>query len=138
METKKKNLNPAQEKPVLSDHSGHVGLKNSRRTGRIQHVSPLGMRVLVRLRRDDNRTDTGLYLPEGSKQALQESLVGQVIEVASAVDQDTHEEANVSGIPNGSLVLIPKNVGVKIPWDDSLLLVDTKDVLAIIHDVAVS
>ena len=96
------------------------------------------MRVLVSIRKDSNQTDGGLYLPEGAKQALQESLVAKVIEVASAVDDSTDEEHNVSGIPLGSLVLIPKHAGTKIPWDDTLRIVETKEVLAIVNEISIT
>lgn len=95
------------------------------------------MRVVIRIRRDADRTETGLYLPEGAKQSMQDSLLGEVLEVASAVDHDTEEETNISGIPEGSLVLITKQAGVKIPWDDDLRIVETKDVLAIVNEVDV-
>lgn len=103
----------------------------------IRRINPLGFRVLVRLVRDSNMTDTGLYLPEGAKQNMQESLLAEVVEVASAVDDDTHEEANVSGIPHGALVLIPKDSGIKVPWDDELRIIDTKHVLAIVNEVSI-
>lgn len=104
---------------------------------RIRKINPLGMRVVVELRKDD-RTEGGLYLPEGAKQNSQESWLCQVIEVASAVDQDSDEETNVSGIPLGAMVLIPKNAGVRVPWDDLLRIVETKEVLAIVHEITLS
>ncbi|MCB0322494.1 MAG: co-chaperone GroES [Bdellovibrionales bacterium] len=104
----------------------------------IRRIDPLGMRVVVKIRRDTNRTETGLYLPEGAKQSKQESLVGEVLEVASARDMDTDEEANISGIPNGSLVLIPADAGVRVPWDEDLRIVDTKEVLALVTEVSLS
>ena len=102
----------------------------------IRRINPLGFRVVVRLVRDSNMTDTGLYLPEGAKQNMQESLLAEVVEVASAVDYDTDEEANVSGIPLGALVLIPKESGIKVPWDEDLRIIETKSVLAIINEVS--
>ena len=101
----------------------------------IRRVSPLGMRVLVRIRADKNVSDGGLYLPEGAKQNMAESVVAEVLEVASAVDRDTKEEANISGIPLGAAVLIKKTSGVKVPWDDSLRLVETSEVLALVHEI---
>lgn len=103
----------------------------------LRTISPLGMRVLVRLRPESNVTDGGLYLPEGAKQSLQESLLVEVIEVASALDSDTDEETNISGIPHGSLCLIPKKAGVTIPWDDSLRIVETKEVLALVNETEI-
>ena len=100
----------------------------------IRTINPLGMRVVVRLRPETNVTEGGLYLPEGAKQSLQESLLAEIVEVASAIDVDTDEETNVSGVPLGALVLIPKKAGVTVPWDDTLRIVDTKEVLAIVAE----
>ncbi|MBX7144065.1 MAG: co-chaperone GroES [Oligoflexia bacterium] len=105
---------------------------------RIRKISPVGMRVVVLLRKESNQTDTGLYLPEGAKSAMAESLLAEVIEVASAIDSHTDEETNVSGIPLGALVLIPKDAGVKVPWDDDLRIVETKSILAIINEVGIT
>lgn len=105
---------------------------------KIRNISPLGFRVLVSIQKDTNMTDSGLYLPEGSKQASMDSVMGEVLEVARAHDHDTDEGTNVSGIPLGATVLIPKNAGVKVPWDDSLRIIETKDVLAIVHEISVS
>ena len=118
---------------AMFDTGDHSLKKESKR---IRRVHPLGLRVLVRVEKESNVTDTGLYLPEGAKQMLSESVVALVLEVASAIDDRTDEETNISGIPNGSKILIPKNAGVKIPWDETLRLVDTKDVLAIIDEIS--
>ena len=104
----------------------------------LRRVHPLGLRVLVRIQRDANVTDSGLYLPEGAKEAMQESIVAKVIEVASAHDSDTSEETNVSGIPLGARVLIPKTAGVRVPWDDELRLVETREVLALVDEISLS
>ena len=105
---------------------------------KVKSVNPLGMRVLVKLSKEDNQTDAGLFLPEGAKEDHAESVLAEVIEVASALDEDTEEEANISGIPFGATILIGKHVGVKVPWDDQLRVVETADVLAIIeeHDLS--
>ncbi|MFO0417199.1 MAG: co-chaperone GroES family protein [Pseudomonadota bacterium] len=93
--------------PTFEDNDGREGR-------RIRRLHPLGFRVVARVVRESNVTDGGLYLPEGAKENMQESVLAQVIEVASAVDSRTEEETNVSGIPLGSLVLIPKQQGVKV------------------------
>jgi len=109
-----------------------VGEKQS-----IRSIHPLGMRVVVRIRKEEARTDSGLYLPEGSKQASQDSLLGEVIEVASAMEiarSGEEEEVNVSGIPSGALVLIPRDAGIRVPWDEELRIVETKQILALISE----
>ncbi len=104
---------------------------------KIKKISPLGMRVVVSVIKDknSNMTDGGLYLPEGSKEKMQDSLLAEVIEVASALDKDTDTEENISGVPLHSVVLIPKGVGIQVPWNDLLRIVETKDVLAIIDEI---
>jgi co-chaperonin GroES (HSP10) len=110
----------------------------AREVRRIRKVHPLGLRVVVQILKDANVTDTGLYLPEGAKESMQESVLAEVIEVASAIDTHTEEETNVSGIPLKSTVLIPKTAGVRVPWDDSLRIVDTRDVLAMVDEISVT
>ena len=105
---------------------------------KLRSIHPLGMRVLIKIRPDANQTDSGLYLPEGSKEESAESFLGEVLQVASAHDEETDEEHNISGIPEGALVLIEKNVGVGVPWDDSLRLVETADVLAVVAEVDIN
>ena len=111
-----------------------VSLENY--TGKTIHkVNPLGMRVLVRIPEESNKTDGGLYLPEGAKENMTESVIAEVVEVASAVDDENGESTNVSGIPSGSFVLIEKSVGVRVPWDEQLRIVETVDVLAIVDRI---
>ena len=116
-----------------SEPSGGLSGGGSKR----RSISPLGMRILVRVRNEADQTDTGLYLPEGAKQSKQESIIGEVLEVASAHDEDTDEEHNISGVPAGALVLIHKEAGVRVPWDDDLRIVETKEVLAIVNEIDV-
>jgi co-chaperonin GroES (HSP10) len=117
--------------PAFGDNDGREGR-------RIRRLHPLGFRVVARVVRESNVTDGGLYLPEGAKENMQESVLAQVIEVASAVDSRTEEETNVSGIPLGSLVLIPKQQGVKVPWDDELRIIDTREILAVVDEIALT
>ena len=93
------------------------------------------MRVLVQIIRDEDRTDAGLYLPAGAKEANDDALYGKVIEVAR--DRPTTNEAseNVSGVPLGAYVLLRKEAGVRVPWDDRLRVIDVKDVLATVEEV---
>ena len=83
-------------------------------------ILPLGMRVLVRIIRDQDRTDSGLYLPAGAKEAQDEALYGEVVEVAR--DRPTSDDVaeNVSGVPHGARVLFRKDAGVRVPWDEAL------------------
>lgn len=104
----------------------------------IHKICPLGMRVVVRIPPAENRTEAGLFLPEGAKEEMQESVLAQVVEVAVAHDDETDDETNISGIPHNSWVLISKYIGIKVPWDDSLRIVETADVLAVVNHITLS
>ena len=100
-------------------------------------IMPLGMRVLVEVIRIDERTDAGLYLPAGAKEAQDEALYGKVVEVARDRPTTNDVAENVSGVPHGAHVLFRKEAGVRVPWDDRLRLIDVKDILATVEEVNV-
>lgn len=86
--------------------------------------------------RVEERTDAGLYLPAGAKEATDDALYGKVVEVAR--DRPTTDDIseNVSGVPHGAFVLFRKEAGVRVPWDERLRLIDVKDILATVEEVA--
>jgi co-chaperonin GroES (HSP10) len=114
-------------------------------TSTLRHIKPLGPRVLVRIRKLEDRTGGGLYLPAGAKEEHDDALYGEVVEVARAEARDvglTQEEkdepslgTNVSGVPLGAFVLVPKKAGMRIPWDDQLRLIDVREVLATVDEI---
>jgi len=117
-----------EAKPTFDDMTSETSMP-------LRRIHPLGLRVVARVVKESNVSSGGLYLPEGAKEATQESILAQVIEVASAMDSRTDEETNVSGIPLGAMVLIPKTVGVRVPWDEDLRIIDTREVLAVIDEI---
>ena len=93
-----------------------------------RHVMPLGPRVLVRMIVSEDRSSGGLFLPPGAKDAVAKAAYGEVIEVARASGDDEDPlGTNVSGIPEGARVLFAKDVGVPIPWDETLRVVDMRE-----------
>ena len=103
-----------------------------------RHIMPLGPRVLVKVMPEDDRAESGLYLPQGANEKTQEALYGEVVEVARAEPTDPKQEGfgvNVAGVPHGAKVLFAKNAGVKVPWDEDLRLLDTKEVLATVDEI---
>lgn len=101
-----------------------------------RHVKPLGPRVLVRLESGDDRTNGGLFLPAGSKDALAGAAYGTVVEVARAEDDETEGFGrNVSGIPEGAKVLFPKDEGLPVPWDEGLRVIEVKYILATVDEI---
>jgi chaperonin GroES len=123
---------------LLDDDKPMFGDGDPMPNRQMRRIHPLGLRVVARIVKDSNVSSGGLYLPEGAKEAGQESLLAEVIEVASAVDSRTDEETNVSGIPLGALVLIPKSSGTKVPWDEELRIIDTRDILALVDEIALT
>ena len=117
-----------------------------------RHVQPVGPRVLVRIVEAPSRLDSGLYLPANAKDNTVDALLGEVLEVARTLpsqdgvdfddDDDDNDGArkslgeNVSGIPLGARVLFGKERGVTIPWDETLRLVDTRHILALVDEIS--
>ena len=110
-----------------------------------RHIQPVGPRVLVRLIKGPDRSESGLYLPAGAKDSHSEALLGEVVEVARSMpktayaidDGDDDDDKpdlgeNVSGIPVGAQVLFAKDQGITVPWDDTLRLLSVRHVLAIV------
>ncbi len=104
-------------------------------SNKLRHIQPLGPRILVKLEENADRTPSGLYLPQGIQERHQVALYAQVVEVArdSLATEDVGE--NVSGIPLGVYVLFPKEAGLPVPWDESLRLVKTSDVVAVVEEI---
>ena len=111
-----------------------------------RHVQPVGPRVLVRILKSPDRSESGLFLPQGVKDASSAALLGEVLEVARTMpktetvsDEDEGDDdrpidlgKNVSGIPLGANVLFEKEKGVTVPWDESLRLLEVRHVLALV------
>jgi co-chaperonin GroES (HSP10) len=99
---------------------------------------PLGPRVLVRVLHEGDVAESGLYLPAGARERMQESLYGEVIEVARAKTDDPKEDGfgqNVAGVPHGAKILFARSAGTRVPWDDDLRVLETKEVLATVEEI---
>ncbi len=101
----------------------------------IRHIQPLGMRVLVRVLPGSDRSAGGLYLPQGVTQDQEEALYGEVVDVARATTDDASLGENVSGVPAGADVLFPAAAGVRVPWDNELRIIETKEILATVEEI---
>ena len=94
--------------------------------------------MLVRVLPAEGRSESGLYLPPGCKEKMQEALYGEVVEVARAEPESRDDGlgVNVSGVPNGARVLFSKGAGTKVPWNEELRILETKEVLAIVDEIS--
>lgn len=140
---------PSPPKPRDEDDSPPAPPEPPRRVSR--HIQPLGPRVLVRVVKSPDRSEAGLFLPQGVKDDNAMALLGEVVEVARTMpkgdepasdddyddgDDDDDERAdfgtNVSGVPLGANVLFEKERGVVVPWDETLRIIEVRYILAIV------
>ena len=98
-------------------------------------MKPLGPRVLVRLQPGDDRTQSGLFLPAGAKDATAQAAYGKVVEVARADDDEEGFGRNVSGVPEGVMVLFPKDEGLPVPWDEGMRVLEVKHIFAVVEEI---
>lgn len=107
-----------------------------------RHIQPLGPRVLVRVLKTPDRSETGLFLPEGVKDDNAKALMGEVVEVARTMPKTDDDDErvdlgrNVSGIPVTAKVLFEKERGVAIPWDETLRVLEVRHILAIVDIIS--
>lgn len=138
-------------RPKRPDEGSEIVAPDIARPAKVsRHIQPLGPRVLVRLIKGPDRSESGLYLPAGAKDSHSEALLGEVVEVARTMPKSTYvvddgEDddddkpdlgENVSGIPVGAQVLFAKDQGVTVPWDDTLRLLSVRHVLAIVDIIS--
>jgi chaperonin GroES len=94
-------------------------------------LRPLGDRIVVKPSEGEEKTATGLYLPETAKEKPQQ---GEVI----AVGPGRFDEEGTKRVPLdvkvGDLVLFAKYGGTEIKLDgDKLLILKESDILAVIE-----
>jgi chaperonin GroES len=87
-------------------------------------IQPLGSRVLVVVLAQENRTASGLVIPDTAKEKPQR---GEVV----AIGDDT----DVIKVAVGDRVLFPKYTGTEVKLDDKdHLIIESTDLLAILRD----
>ncbi len=87
-------------------------------------IKPLGARVVIQTLEEENRTDSGLYIPDTAKEKPQ---TGKVI----AVGEGT-EEVTIT-VKEGEKVLFPKYTGTEIKLGgETYLIMDFEKVLAVL------
>ncbi len=87
-------------------------------------VQPLGGRVLVLVLAQENRTASGLVIPDTAKEKPQR---GEVVAIG--------DDADVIKVAVGDRVLFPKYTGTEIRLgDQDHLILESTDLLAILRD----
>jgi len=87
-------------------------------------IKPLGARVVIQPVEEENRTDSGLYIPDTAKEKPQTGLV-------VAVGENT-EDVTIT-VKAGDKVLFPKYTGTEIKFsNDDYIIMDFEKVLAVL------
>ena len=93
-------------------------------------LKPLGARVVIRALERDEKTNTGIYLPDTAKEKPQE---GRVLAVGPG-DRDENGKRIPVELKEGDKVLFQKYAGTEFKLDgEELLILSEKDVLAIVE-----
>lgn len=87
-------------------------------------IKPLGARVVIQPLEEENRTNSGLYIPDTAKEKPQTGLV-------MAIGENT-EKVTIS-VKVGDKVLFPKYTGTEIKFgSEDYIIMDFKIVLAVL------
>ncbi len=87
-------------------------------------IKPLGARVVIQPVEEDNRTDSGLYIPDTAKEKPQTGLVIAV--------GDNTEDVTIT-VKVGDKVLFPKYTGTEIKFgSEDYIIMDFEKVLAVL------
>ncbi|MBR2886603.1 MAG: co-chaperone GroES [Bacteroidales bacterium] len=88
------------------------------------NIKPLGTRVVVKVQEAENKTKSGIYIPDSAKEKPQR---GEIV----AVGKGTKDEA--MELKAGDIVLYGKYAGTSIEIDgEDYLIMNQSDVLAIV------
>ena len=93
-------------------------------------LKPLGARVVIKALDREEKTNTGIYLPDTAKEKPQE---GRVLAVGPG-DRDEDGKRIQVELKEGDKVLFQKYAGTEFKLDgEELLILSEKDVLALIE-----
>jgi len=88
-------------------------------------IQPMGARVLIRPAQKENKTNSGLILPETAKEKPQQGTVEAI----------GGEDDMLTDLAVGDTVIFPKYSGSEIKMNDvEYLIMDEGDVLARVND----
>ena len=94
------------------------------------NLRPLGDRVVVEPQEREERTESGLYIPETAKEKPQQ---GTILAVGEGRRDDAGERINMD-VQQGQTVLYAKYAGTEVKIDGKkLLILKETDILAIVE-----
>jgi chaperonin GroES len=94
------------------------------------NLRPLGDRVVVEPQEREERTESGLYIPETAKEKPQQ---GTILAVGEGRRDDAGERINMD-VQQGQTVLYAKYAGTEVKIDGKkLLIMKETDILAIVE-----
>jgi chaperonin GroES len=95
-------------------------------------VKPLGDKILVKRDEASEKTESGIYLPEGAKDKPKTGTVQAV--GTGALNTETGERIPLT-VKKGDKVLFSSYAGTEVKLDkDTLLIMSESDILAVIDE----
>jgi len=87
---------------------------------------PLGLRVLVERTEEENKTASGIIIPDNAKE---KPLTAKIVAVSNEVAED-----ELLGLKEGQTILFAKYSGTEVTFDGKeYLVLNTDDILGIIE-----
>jgi len=95
------------------------------------NIKPLGSRVVIKALEKEERTKSGILLPETAKEKPQQ---GKVVAVGSGKVTETGTKVALE-VKEGDTVIFSKYSGteVKVEGEEYIILDGERDILAIVH-----
>lgn len=93
------------------------------------NMKPLGERVVLKRLEAEEKTKSGILLPDSAKEKPQEALV-----VAVGPGKETNGKMSKMQVKEGDKVIYAKYEGTEVKLDDvEYIIVDQKDIMAIVE-----
>lgn len=95
-------------------------------------LRPLGDRVLVRRVDAENKTKSGIIIPDGNKE---KPLTGKIVAIGPGTRHESGKVFPILDIKIGDTVLFAKYAGIEVKIDgETLLLMNSEDLLGIMEE----
>ena len=92
-------------------------------------MKPLGNRVILKCQEPEEKTKSGIILPDSAKEKPQEALV-----IAVGPGEETDGKKTAMQVKEGDKVIYSKYAGTEVKLEDEeYIIVDQKDIIAIVE-----